>query len=229
MQPEKVADKVHADPEAFVRANTVLEAPRLLPELPLYLASEVVPLWQASEDELAEHGIPPPYWAFAWAGGQALARYVLDTPEVVRGRRVLDFAAGSGLAGIAAMQAGAAAVTATEIDPFACAAVRLNAAANGVAVALSRGDVIGQRGDADGPWDVVLAGDVCYEKPMAGRVAAWLRDLAGAGATVLLGDPGRSYMPTSGLTALAEYPVPTTRELEDSDLRNARVWRVVPG
>ena len=218
-----------ADPAAFVRANTVVQAPQLLPELALHLASEVVPLWQATEEDLAAQGIPPPYWAFAWAGGQALARYLLDRPEVVRGRRVLDFAAGSGLAGIAAAKAGAAKVTASEIDAFACAAVELNAAANGVAVTLARGDLIGRDGDAGGPWEVILAGDVCYEKPMAGRVATWLRDLAGRGRTVLLGDPGRSYLPREGLESLARYPVPTTRELEDSDLRNAEVWRVAPG
>jgi predicted nicotinamide N-methyase len=225
MQPDKVAGKSHADPAGFIRANTVLAPPQLLPDLPLHLASEVVPLWQSTEEELAEQGIPPPYWAFAWAGGQALARYLLDHPEVVRGRRVLDFAAGCGVAGIAAAKAGAAAVEATEIDPFACAAVRLNAEANGVAVALARRDVIGVM---DGGWDVVLAGDVCYEKPMAGRVAAWLAALAAGGTHVLLGDPGRSYMPTSGLERLACHPVPTTRELEDTDLRNATVWRVVP-
>lgn len=214
-----------ADPAAFIRANTVLQPPRLLPELRLHLASEVVPLWQATEEELTERGVPPPYWAFAWAGGQALARYVLDRPETVRGLRVLDFAAGSGLGGIAAALAGARQVQATEIDPFACAAIALNAEANGVAVAVLAEDVM-DRGD--GAWDVVLAGDVCYERPMAGRVAAWLRALAGQGVTVLLGDPGRSYMPKDGLAPLARYPVPTTRELEDSDLRNAAVWRVLP-
>ncbi len=212
------------DPAAFVRANTVPQAPRLLPELKLHLASEVVPLWQATEDELAQQGVPPPYWAFAWAGGQALARYLLDYPEVVRGRRVLDFAAGSGLAGIAAALAGAARVEASEIDPFACAAIELNAAANEVPIDLLRADVIRR---LDGVWEVVLAGDVCYERPMAQRVEAWLRALAGAGVTVLLGDPGRSYMPKGGLEKLARYPVPTTRELEDSDLRNATVWRVL--
>jgi len=223
---ESLPGTAPADPAAFVRANTVLQAPRLLPEIALHLASEVVPLWQATEEELATQGIPPPYWAFAWAGGQALARYVLDRPEMVRGRRILDFAAGSGLAGIAAAKAGAAEVTASEIDPIACAAVSLNAIANGVVVKLARADLIGRDDDDTGRWDVVLAGDVCYEKPMAGRVAAWLRDLTGAGATVLLGDPGRSYLPREGLESLARYPVPTTRELEDSDLRNAEVWRV---
>ena len=211
-----------AGPAAFVRANTVLQAPRLLPEIRLHLASEVIPLWQASEEELAAKGVPPPYWAFAWAGGQALARYLLDHPETVAGKRVLDFASGSGLDAVAAMQAGAAAVEAAEIDAFACAAIALNAEANGVAVTVTAEDVI----DRDGGWDVVLAGDVCYEKPMAGRVESWLKALARNGTTVLLGDPKRNYLPTDGLERLATYTVPTTRELEDSDLRNATVWRV---
>lgn len=220
---DAAANRAACDPAAFVRANTVLQSPQLLPELRLHLASEVVPLWQATEEELAARGVPPPYWAFAWAGGQALARYVLDDPAIVRGKRVLDFAAGSALAGIAAAMAGARNVEATEIDDFAVAAIGLNAAANGVAVELRREDLVG----CDDPsWDVVLAGDVCYEKPMAARVAAWLGRLTAAGATVLLGDPGRSYLPRRGLERLARYPVPTTRELEDSDLRNATVWRV---
>lgn len=208
---------------AFVRANTVLQSPRLLPELRLHLASEVVPLWQATEEALAARGVPPPYWAFAWAGGQALARYVLDHPALVRGKRVLDFAAGSALAGIAAARAGARRVEASEIDDFAAAAIALNAAANSVAVDLRREDLIAC---TQARWDLVLAGDVCYERPMAGRVAAWLSALAGAGVTVLLGDPGRSYLPRQGLQRLACYAVATTRELEDSDLRHATVWRV---
>lgn len=209
---------------AFVRANTVLAAPALVPEVRLHLASEVVPLWQASEAELAAQGLPPPYWAFAWAGGQALARYVLDHPEAVAGRRVLDLAAGCGLAAVAAAQAGAARVEASEIDPMARAAIALNAAANGAAVEVLAEDVL------DGPgrgWEVVLAGDVCYERAMAARMAAWLAARAAAGALVLLGDPKRAYLPKSGLEALARYAVPTTRELEDTDLRNAVVWRVL--
>lgn len=211
------------DPAAFIRANTAIAAPPLVPEIRLHLASELVPLWQASEEELAARGVPPPYWAFAWAGGQALARYVLDNPEAVRGRHVLDLAAGCGLVAIAAARAGAARVEASEIDALAAAAIALNAPLNGVAVAVLREDLL------DGPgrgWDVVLAGDVCYEKPMAGRVAAWLTARAAEGARVLLGDPGRAYLPKAGLQRLARYSVPTTRELEDTDVRNAVVWRV---
>ena len=220
-----------ADPEDFVRANTRLQEPPLVPEVKLYLASEVVPLWQATEEELAREGLPPPFWAFAWAGGQALARYLLDHPEVVRGKRVLDFAAGSGLQGIAARLAGAAAVEAVEIDAFACAACRLNAAANGAEVAVRREDIVGTAnpGRANSGWDVVLAGDVCYERPAAERITAWLRSLAGPDCLVLMGDPGRTYLPREGLERVIAYAVRTSRELEDTDLRNAVVWKVAPG
>jgi predicted nicotinamide N-methyase len=210
-------------PEDFIRANTRLEAPPLVPEVRLHLASEVVPLWEATEEELARQGLPPPFWAFAWAGGQALARYLIDHPEVVRGKRVLDFAAGSGLQGIAAGLAGARSVEAVEIDAFACAACRLNAAANGVEITVTGADIVG----SDNPgWDVVLAGDVCYERPAAERITAWLRGLANDDCLVLLGDPGRTYLPRQGLERLIAYGVKTSRELEDSDLRNAVVWKV---
>ncbi len=211
------------DAAAFVRANTAVERPALVPEVALHLASEVVPLWQATEADLAKTGLPPPFWAFAWAGGQALARFLLDEPTWVAGRRVLDFAAGSGVQGIAAALAGAAQVEASEIDRFALAALALNAEVNGVAVELRDEDVI----DLPNPgWEVVLAGDVCYERPMAARVGRWLGGLAREGVTVLMGDPGRTYLPKAGLRRLAGYAVPTTRELEDSDLRNAIVWQV---
>ncbi len=211
------------DAAAFVRDNTAVERPPLVPEVALHLASEVVPLWQATEADLAETGLPPPFWAFAWAGGQALARFLLDQPDWVAGKRVLDFAAGSGVQGIAAALAGAARVEASEIDRFALAALALNATANGVDLELRGEDVL----ELPNPgWEVVLAGDVCYERPMAARVARWLGGLAGQGVTVLLGDPGRTYLPRSGLKRLARYAVQTTRELEDSDLRNAIVWQV---
>lgn len=211
------------DPHAFVRANTAVERPPLVPEVALHLASEVVPLWQATEADLAESGLPPPFWAFAWAGGQALARFLLDRPDWVAGKRVLDFAAGSGVQGIAAALAGAVRVEASEIDRFALAALALNAEANGVALELHDQDVVGLPNPG---WEVVLAGDVCYERPMAARVGRWLGGLADQGVTVLMGDPGRTYLPKSGLKRLARYAVPTTRELEDSDLRNAMVWQV---
>ena len=211
------------DPAGFVAANTRVQATPLVPEVRLHLASEVVPLWQATEAELEAQGLPPPYWAFAWAGGQALARYLLDQPEIVAGKRVLDFAAGSGLQGIAAARAGAASVEASEIDRFAVAAIGLNAALNDVAVTLRAEDLVGAAGEA---WDLVLAGDVCYERPMAESVWTWLRVLAASGVAVLTGDPGRSYLPKEGLERVTAYAVKTTRELEDSDVRNAVVWRV---
>lgn len=206
-------------PAEFVRANTALAAPPLVPEIALHLATEVTPLWEATEAELQRIGLPPPYWAFAWPGGLALARYVLDHPELVEGRRVLDFGAGSGLVAIAAAKAGARAVAA-EIDAFAAAAIRLNAAANGVEVEIETSDVIG----AECAWDVVLAGDMCYERPLAERLVRWLRSVP---ALVLLGDPGRSYVPRDGLEPLARYVVPTSRDLEDRDSRETGVWRLL--
>jgi predicted nicotinamide N-methyase len=207
----------------FVRANTVLAAPPLVPEITLHLASEVTTLWQATEETLAETGLPPPYWAFAWAGGQALARYVLDHGDLVRGKRALDIGAGSGLVALAAAKVGASA-TAAEPDPFAAAAIALNAAANGLTLAVEPDDVIG------GPcrWDVILAGDMCYERPLAERLVAWLKICAEGGALVLLGDPGRAYLPKSGLEPLARYLVPTPLELEDRVSRDTTVWRLAP-
>lgn len=210
-------------PENFIRANTVLMRPPLVPEIVLHLASEIVPIWRKTEEELAAEGIPPPFWAFAWAGGQALARYVLDHPESVRGRRVLDFASGSGVSAIAAMKVGASTVVASEIDAFAIAAIALNARANDVRVACVEGDVVGR----DDGWDTVIAGDVCYERAMAERVFDWLTQLAGRGALVLMGDPGRNYLPRSSLSELAVYDVQTTRELEDREVRRTKVWQVI--
>ena len=213
-----------SDPAAFVRAQTALVAPPLVPEIRLHLASAVTPLWRATEATLAAREVPPPYWAFAWPGGQALARYVLDDPSVIRGRVVLDFAAGSGLTGIAAVMVGAAAVTAADIDPIAAAAIALNAAANGVTIDIIGDDPIGR----PSAWDVVLAGDVCYEQPMAGRATNWLRRLAAAGTEVLLGDPGRSYRPADGLVELARYRVPTSLDLETRTECETVVWRLLP-
>jgi predicted nicotinamide N-methyase len=214
------------DPAIFVRRNTAVEVPPLLPELRLYLASEVTPLWQATEESLARGAVPPPYWAFAWAGGQALARYLLDHPETVAGRTVLDFGSGSGLVAIAAARAGARHVLAAEIDHFAIAAIAANAALNDVAVQVTPADLIGA---SDANWDVVTAGDVCYEREMAERVVPWLRMLAGRGCLVLLGDPGRAYLPAVGLVERARYLVPTSREIEDRDVRETVVWEVLPG
>jgi len=213
-----------ADPAAFVRANTVVASPPLVPEIRLHLASEIAPLWHATEASLARDQLPPPYWAFAWAGGQALARHILDHPHLVRGRAALDFGAGSGLVAIAAAKAGAR-VVATEIDPFAAAAIALNATLNQVEVAIQRADVIGRE---PAPWGIVLAGDMCYERPLAERLTRWLSALAGQGVTVLLGDPGRAYLPAAGLEALARYEMPTTLELEDRLTREGVAWQMAP-
>ena len=183
-------------------------------------------MWEAGEAELEASGLPPPFWAFAWAGGQALARYLLDHPQEVAGKRVLDFAAGSGLQAIAAAKAGAAVVEASEVDPFAAAAIALNAALNGVEVAVVRGRRDRRRGGAD--WDLVLAGDVFYERDLALRAEPWLRRLAGKGVAVLIGDPGRGFLPKAGLERIVAYAVKTDRALEDTDVRNAAVWKFSP-
>ena len=209
------------DRRAFIRDNTRLLRPPLAPRLRLYLADEAVALWQKTEEELGRIGLPPPFWAFAWAGGQALARYLLDHPEEVAGRQVIDFATGSGIVAIAAMKAGAAQALAADIDPFCAAAVALNAAANGVAVDFTDANLL----DASPPAaDLILAADICYEQPLAERVMVWLAEARRAGTRVLVGDPGRSYFPKSGLVHLAEYRVPTTRELEDAEIKRTSVW-----
>lgn len=209
------------DRRAFILENTRLQAPPHAPELQLYLADEVTPIWRLTEEALSKIGLPPPFWAFAWAGGQALARYVLDNPALVAGKRVVDFAAGSGIVGIAAMKAGARSVLCADIDGFCQAAVALNAEANGVEARFTDADLLDH---SPPPADVVLAGDICYEKPLAERVLAWLRAARAGGATVLIGDPGRTYFPKTGLNLLAEYQVPTTRELEDMEVKHTRVW-----
>ncbi len=210
--------------EVFIRANTAIARAPLVPEIPLHLATEITPIWQASEAWLGAQGIAPPFWAFAWPGSQAMARLILDEPGRVAGRRVLDFAAGCGLAAIAAARAGAALVEAAEIDPLACAATRLNAALNRAAVTVTEGDAVG----APCRWDCVLAGDVCYEAPMTRHILPWLRGLAAAGAEVWLADPGRAYLPREGLAPIARYAVPTTRELEDRDAREVTLFRLLP-
>lgn len=208
--------------ENFIRANTALIAPPHVPEIALHLADEAHALWHRTEEELEEIGLPPPFWAFAWAGGQGLARHVLDHPHRVAGRRVLDFASGSGLVAIAAMKAGAAHVLAADIDPFCAAAIALNAAENGVAVDFTAEDLVGRPGD----WDVVLAGDVFYDKGFAERLLPWFAALKATGAEILVGDPGRAYLPKTGLDRLATYEVPVTRALEDSEVKRTTVWRL---
>ena len=206
--------------ERFILDNTAPMAPPHVREITLRLADEAHDLWRRTEEELAEIGLPPPFWAFAWAGGQGLARYVLDHPEIVSGRRVLDFASGSGLVAIAAMKAGAASAEAADIDPFCETAIRLNAVANGVTIGFNSQDQVG----IDSGWDVVLAGDVFYEKPFADRLLPWFSTLKARGTDILIGDPGRAYLPKARLVPLATYEVPVTRDLEDAEIKMSRVW-----
>jgi len=210
-----------ADRTGFILENTRPQRPPHAPELILHLADEVTPLWRLTEEELGRIGLPPPFWAFAWAGGQAVARYLLDHPAEAAGRRAVDFATGSGLVAIAAMKAGAVEVLASDIDDFCGAAVALNAAANGVRVRFTDRDLLN---GAPPPVALITAGDICYEQPLAGRVLAWLRAAHDAGTRVLIGDPGRSYFPRQGLVRLADYQVETTRELEDFAIKRTGVW-----
>ena len=207
---------------AFIAAHTAIAAAPLVPEIALHLATEITPIWQASEDWLARSGVEPPFWAFAWPGGQALARHVLDRPHLVAGRRVLDFAAGGGIAAIACAMAGAAFVDAAEIDPLAIAAIAANASLNRVAVRPLAEDLVGSAGR----WDLILCGDVCYEAPMTRHILPWLRRLAGT-AEVWVADPGRAYLPADGLAPLGSYDVPTSLELEDRTLRPTRLYRLL--
>ena len=215
-----------ADPrasEAFIRSNTRLLTPPLVPEIKLHLAEESVPIWQKTEEELGQMNVPPPYWAFAWAGGQALARYILDNPATCRGLSVLDLGSGSGLTAIAARKAAARTVIAADIDELALAAVRLNARANNVAVETSAEDLLAA---PPGPMDVVLVGDLFYERQLADRVLAYIEQARALGAAILIGDPQRSYFPRGRFTAVADYQVPVTRELEDQEIKRTTVWRV---
>ncbi len=209
------------DPVAFIRANTAVDRPPLAPELAMYMAGEITPIWQATEAWLRETDTEPPFWAFAWPGSQALARHVLDGKLRVRGRRVLDFAAGSGLAAIACARAGALTVDAADIDPLAAAAIGLNADLNGVVVAAVAGDVVGEACR----WDVILCGDVCYEAPMTRHILPWLRRMA-EDAEVWIADPGRAYMPEDAGQPAARYDVPTTVELEDRCSRTVSLFRL---
>lgn len=207
----------------FIQANTGLLAVPLVPEIRLHLAEESLPIWQKTEEELGRLNVPPPWWAFAWAGGQALARYLLDHPTEVAGRSVLDLGAGSGLTGIAAMKAGARQALAADTDPFALAAIALNAGANDVALETTDRDLLGE---SPAPFDVVLVGDLFYERALAERVLAFLEAARCQGADVLVGDPRRSYFPKGRFRQVAEYSVPVTRDLEDVEIKRTAVWRL---
>jgi predicted nicotinamide N-methyase len=207
---------------AFILANTKMLAPPLVPEIKLHLAEESLPIWQKTEEELGEMNVPPPYWAFAWAGGQALARYVLDNAALLRGATVLDLGSGSGLTAIAAGLAGAAHVLAADIDAIALAALHLNTAVNSVRVETTSEDLLAS---APGGYDVVLVGDLFYERQLADKVLAFIDRAKAAGSVVLIGDPQRSYFPRGRFTCVAEYQVPVTRELEDAEIKHTSVWR----
>lgn len=214
-----------ADWAAFIASATRLQAPPRVPELRLHLADEMTRIWELTEAELGAQGVDPPFWAFAWAGGQAVARHLLDTPAEVEDRTVLDLATGSGLVALAALLAGARHATAVDLDPVAAAAARLNAAANGLAdrLTVTVGDLTA---GAPPTVDVVLAGDVCYDRDMTAAVLPWLRRARAAGTRVLLGDPGRAYLPSQGLRRVAEYDVPTTADLEGREVCPSAVYEL---
>ncbi|KQV73393.1 methyltransferase [Rhizobium sp. Root1220] len=209
------------DPELFIRANTSVMVPPHVPEMRLHLATEAHDLWLKTEEELAAIGLPPPFWAFAWAGGQGLARYVLDHPDIVDGKRVVDFASGSGLVAIAAKMSGAREVLAADIDPWAEAAVRMNAALNAVELDFASANLVGRKVDAD----ILLAGDVFYDRDFAAMLVPWFESLSRDGVGVLVGDPGRAYLPREKLESAAVYQVPVSRALEDSEIKKTTVWR----
>jgi predicted nicotinamide N-methyase len=210
----------------FIKANTRLLPVPLVPEVRLHLAEESLAIWRQTEEELGRMNVPPPWWAFAWAGGQALARYLLDNPGLAAQRSVLDLGAGSGLAGIAAMRAGAARVLAADTDPFAVSAIALNAAANDVAPEATDRDLLAAEPSR---FDLVLVGDLFYERGLAERVLAFLEAASARGAAVLVGDPRRSYFPRERFTQIAEYSVPVTRDLEDTEIKRTAVWRLAEG
>ena len=211
------------DPIEFIRTQTQILPPSIVPEIPIYMATEVTPLWQLTEDRLRKADLPPPFWAFAWPGGQGMSRYILDNPALVKGKRVIDFAAGSGIAAIAAMKAGASEVLAIDIDPLALHAINLNAAHNQVEVKISEGiDIY----EPPAKTDLILAGDICYQQSMSTALVRWLHLCHASGIKVLISDPGRAYVPKEGLTKLATYTVPTSRDLEDQDSREVTVWEM---
>jgi predicted nicotinamide N-methyase len=218
---EAVVTEAGATEAEFFATYTIPTRPPLVPEMELLMASQITPIWQASEAWLAQADMEPPFWAFAWPGGQALARHVLDNPELVAGRRVLDFAAGGGVAAIACAMAGAR-VEACEIDPLAVAAMRANAARNRVEIGPVCADLVGSACR----WDIILCGDVCYEAPMTRHILPWLRLMAGT-CQVWVADPGRAYLPQEGMAPFATYVVPTSLELEDRTERVVRLFRLI--
>lgn len=220
--------EVQAPPDAsrmvaFILEHTKIVSPSLLPELSLYLAEESLPIWRKMEDFLSEHNVPPPFWAFAWPGGQALARYILDHPEEIKGRRVVDIGAGSGLTGIAAAVAGAACVVAFDIDAVACEAIALNAKLNDVRIETSGNDILLE--EASGV-DVLLVGDLFYERPLAEKVLRFLRRACEQNIKILIGDPERTYFPREQFCCVTQYDVPVSMDLEETSLKRTAVWQM---
>jgi predicted nicotinamide N-methyase len=211
-----------------IQTSAQLRPVALVPEIRLYQASEPIGVWQRTELAAGRTGLDPPFWAFAWAGGQGLARYLLDHPETVRGRTVIDLASGSGLVAIAAALAGAAVVTGYDIDPLAVAAITLNAEANGVAVRAVQADILDEDSADSGSGSVViLAADAFYERELAGRLTRYLERGQARGADVLVGDFGRAYLPWDRLTPLAAYDVPGVSVVEDNDIKHTTVWTLL--
>jgi predicted nicotinamide N-methyase len=223
MAPERSAQP-ELSPLEIIRANTRLSAVPLVPEIRIHQASEPIGLWEGTERATGVTGLDPPFWAFAWAGGRALARYVLDHPETVAGKQVIDLASGSGLVAIAAAKAGAAAVTACDIDPLAVAAIEVNARANGVRVSVLGGDIMTREGTGAPEVDLVLVADAFYERDLAAKVTRFLEQASAEGAAILAGDFGRRYLPRDRLVALTAYDVPGLRVLEGSDTKHTTIW-----
>jgi predicted nicotinamide N-methyase len=205
----------------FILENTTILSPPHVPEIKLHLADEAHDLWHKTEEELQQSGLQPPFWAFAWAGGQGLARHILDHPETVRGKTVIDFATGSGLVAIAAKMSGASSVLAVDIDPFCGDAVDLNSRLNSIEIEFSAHNLIGQKLTAE----VLLAGDIFYDRAIAAAITPWFQALCANGCTILVGDPGRTYLPRQFLSLLSEHEVAVTRALEDADVRKTNVWQ----
>jgi predicted nicotinamide N-methyase len=227
MAAKSLRSPVPADAAAIVRAATRLTPVPLVPEIRLCCAAEPISLWQRTERELGQTGLPAPFWAFAWPGGQALARYLLDHPGVARGRRVIDLASGSGLVAIAAARAGATAVTAYDVDPLAVAAIAVNAAANEVSVAAAAEDVLAPGGPSP-PADLVLVADAFYQRELAASVMSFLERARASGAEVLAADLGRAYLPRTRLTPVVTYDVPGLAAIEDRDVKTTTVWTLGP-
>ncbi|WP_298323993.1 methyltransferase [Asticcacaulis sp.] len=213
-----------SEPAGFIRAHTTPLPVPSLPDLSLYQAAEVTALWQMTEAELAQNGVAPPFWAFPWAGGQALGLWLRENPHVVQNKRVLDLACGSGLVGIVAAKLGAVQVIANDIDPFAGAAVALNAALNDVDIIYDGADRLSGEPPA---VDVILAGDICYEKSMTVAMLTFLRNGRAQGIAVYVGDPHRSYFPGEGFTRLATFDIHTDTQIEDRAVKPASVWSLI--